>query len=127
VVSDRYTGLAIKGYDPVAYFVDGRAEEGRADLEYPFAGVIWRFRNQGNRAAFRDSPATYMPQFGGYDPMAVARGVATPGNPLVWSVAEDRLYLFFSYEARAQFLADAERMTTAAEVNWPAVQSVLVP
>ena len=127
VVTDRYSGLAIEGYDPVAYFNDGRPEQGRASEEYRFSGVVWRFRNEGNRAAFRGDPSVYMPGFGGYDPVAVARGVAVPGNPLVWAVADEKLYLFFSYEARARFLGDPRSTTRAAEARWPAVRSLLVP
>ena len=66
-------------------------------------GAVWRFRNEGNRAAFADHPEVYMPRFGGYDPVAVARGVAVPGHPLFWAVAGERLYLFYSAEARAAF------------------------
>ncbi len=127
VVTDRYSGLAIDGYDPVAYFIDGRAEQGRPSEEYRFAGVVWRFHNEGNRAAFRGDPNAYMPSFGGYDPVAIGRGVAVAGNPLVWAVADEKLYLFFSYEARARFLGDPGRAMVAAEARWPAVRSLLVP
>src|SRR5262249_13416937 len=75
VVSDQHTGVALYGFDPVAYFVDGRARQGSAKFEWRYAGVVWRFRNEGNRAAFIDRPADYLPRFGGYDPLAVARGV----------------------------------------------------
>ena len=56
VVTNRHTGLAIDGFDPVAYFVDGAPSSGRADLEFRFAGATWRFRNEGNRAAFAAAP-----------------------------------------------------------------------
>src|SRR5262245_48742542 len=75
VVSDQQTGLALYGFDPVAYFVDGRARQGSPKLEWHYAGVVWRFCNEGNRAAFIERPADYVPRFGGYDPLAVARGV----------------------------------------------------
>ena len=76
VVVDRHTGLAISGFDPVAYFTDG----GAADRAGPssnsaYAGAVWRFRNEGNRAAFAADPEIYMPRFGGYDPVGVARAV----------------------------------------------------
>src|SRR5712671_7015376 len=69
VVANRHTGLAISGFDPVAYFTDGKAVPGKGDFEYAFAGVVWRFHNEGNRGAFADDPDIYMPQFGGYDPV----------------------------------------------------------
>src|ERR1700738_4244256 len=103
VVSDRLTGLAMNGIDPVAYFTDAAPLYGRAEQEYRYAGVIWRFRNEGNKAAFVANPEVYMPRYGGYDPIAVGRAVAVPGNPLVWTVVGERLYLFYSEEARARF------------------------
>ena len=68
--------------------------------------MIWRFRNEGNRAAFVADPEVYMPRFGGYDPVAVARGASAPGHPELWLIAEERLYLFYSAAARDAFAGD---------------------
>src|SRR4051812_10740490 len=76
VVVDRHTGLALYGVDSVAYFTDGKPVAGREEFEYRFAGAIWRFDNEGNRAAFAADPDVYMPQYGGYDPVGVGRGHA---------------------------------------------------
>lgn len=126
VVSDRHTGLAIDGVDPVAYFTDAEPVFGLPEFEYRHEGVIWRFRNEGNRVAFARNPEIYMPQYGGYDPIAIGRGVAVPGNPLVWVVARQRLYLFFSEVARTQFVTDVDKMVAAAEAKWPTVLAALV-
>ena len=126
VVADWRTGLAIDGIDPVAYFTDAAAEPGRPELEYRFADVIWRFRNEGNRAAFIAAPEVYMPRFGGYDPKGVARGVATPGNPKLWVRQANRVYLFHNEETQAQFAADPQSAIEAAEQRWPAVMKELV-
>jgi hypothetical protein len=126
VVINRYTGLAIDGFDPVAYFVEGAPKEGRADLELRSDGAVWRFRNEGNRAAFAGAPAVYMPRFGGHDPMAVARGAATPGHPGLWLIAEQRLYLFYSAEARSAFAQDPASAIDAAERSWPELRRTLV-
>jgi hypothetical protein len=127
VVANRHTGLAIDGFDPVAYFVDAGPELGRAGLELRSGGATWRFRNEGNRAAFAAAPAVYTPRFGGYDPVGVARGVATPGNPAIWLIAEQRLYLFYSEQARDAFEADPDGVIDAAERSWPGVRRTLVP
>lgn len=127
IVVDRHTGLAIHGFDPVAYFTDAKASVGRENLELSLGGVVWRFRNLGNRAAFADHPDIYMPRFGGYDPVAVGRGVATPGHPHLWVVADDRLYLFHSPEAQSIFAADPEQVIAAAQARWVDVVSTLVP
>lgn len=126
IVVDPRTGLAINGFDPVGYFADAQPMLGRPDLEYPFAGAVWRFRNEGNRAAFADKPDVYMPRLGGYDPMAVGRGLATPGHPMVWLIANKRLYLFRNMESRDAFIADQQQAIEAAEAKWPTVQAALV-
>jgi hypothetical protein len=127
VVLDRHTGLALYGFDPVAYFTDGKPMAGRPEFELPFAGAVWRFRNEGNRAAFIDRPDVYMPRFGGHDPLAVARGVAVPGNPQVWLVARQRLYLFQTPETCEAFAADPDKALAAAQAKWPEVVEALVP
>jgi hypothetical protein len=127
IVVDRHTGLAIGGFDPVAYFVEAEAVLGKGDFEYALADSVWRFRNEGNRAAFVDKPEVYMPRFGGYDPVAVAREVGVPGNPRLWLIIEQRLYLFYSPEARTVFADNFETIVEAAARNWPAVQTTLSP
>lgn len=127
IVVDPHTGLAISGYDPVAYFTDNAPRPGKAEIEYTFAGAVWRFRNQGNRAAFLDDSDIYMPRFGGYDPVGVARGTALPGDPRLWLISGERLYLFFTPENKAAFAADPEQIATDAERKWPTVQLTLAP
>ena len=71
-------------------------------------GAVWRFRNEGNRAAFVGHPEIYGPQFGGYDPVDVARGVTVAGNPRFWLIRGQRLYLFGREEAATAFAANPE-------------------
>jgi hypothetical protein len=121
VVFNRYTGLAIDGFDPVAYFVDGKPRLGRPDLELRADGANWRFANEGNMAAFAANPEIYAPRFGGHDPMAVVRGAATAGHPEVWLIADGHLYLFYSDAARQGFARDPASAIEAAERHWPDV------
>lgn len=125
VVVNRYTGLAIEGYDPVAYFVDARAELGRPDFEASEAGAVWRFRNEGNRASFVANPEIYGPQFGGYDPIDLGRGVTYAGNPRFWLISGQRLYLFGREENRDAFAADPARILRDAMARWPALEQNL--
>jgi YHS domain-containing protein len=127
IVVDRHSGIALSGYDPVAYFTDGEALLGRATFELAYAGTVWRFRNEGNRAAFEADPDIYMPRFGGYDPVGIARGVGVPGHPHLWLIAGERLYFFYSGEARDAFRADPDEVTENADKMWPAVQRTLSP
>lgn len=127
IVVDRNSGLAIHGFDPIAYFTDGVPTLGKGQFEYPHAGVVWRFRNPGNLAAFAADPDIYMPRFGGYDPVGISRGLALAGDPRIWMITGERLYLFQSAENRAIFSVDIERFVTAAEETWPAVSHTLSP
>ncbi len=127
IVADRLTGFAIGGFDPVAYFTDGKPVPGRAEFELSSAGVVWRFANEGNRAAFAANPEVYAPQFGGYDPIAIARGVSTAGHPEIWLISNSRLYLFYNATAREAFAANPDAARLAAEEKWPEVMRTLVP
>jgi hypothetical protein len=84
-------------------------------------GAVWRFINEGNRAAFAGHPEVYAPRFGGYDPVAIGRGRSVPGHPLFWLVVGQRLYFFYSENARAAFLADPGRIIDTAERRWPEI------
>jgi hypothetical protein len=119
------TGLAISGFDPVAYFTDGKALFGRPELELNVDGSVWRFTNEGNRGAFVKDPEIYAPRFAGYDPLAIGRGRSVQGHPLIWAVAGQRLYLFYSEQTRASFLADPGRIIDTAERKWPDVSRSL--
>jgi hypothetical protein len=125
VVVDRHSGLAILGFDPVAYFTDGQPLPGKDEFERPHAGAVWRFCNEGNLAAFAAAPEIYMPQFGGYDPTGIARGVPVPGNPRFWLIWNERLYLFYSGEAKDAFARDSEEMLATAVQGWELLQRKL--
>ena len=122
---DRHTGLALYGIDPVAYFTDKKPVAGRPDVEFTYAGAVWRFGNEGNRAAFAADPDVYMPRFGGYDPVGISRGLATPGYPALWVVHDERLYLFYAADARAAFIANPDAVIAAAAARWSTVKSEL--
>ncbi len=125
-VFNRNTGLAIDGYDPVSYFVDGKPRLGRSDFEVRYGGAGWRFVNEGNMAAFEADPEVYAPRFGGHDPVAIQRGVVTPGHPSLWVIADHHLYLFFTEAARNAFADDPESGIEAAERHWPEVRRTIV-
>ena len=125
VVVNRYSGLAIEGFDPVAYFTESMAAQGLPDFEARAAGAIWRFRNPGNRASFEAHPEIYGPQFGGYDPVDLGRGVTYAGNPRFWVVVGQRLYLFGREENRDAFTANPAQFLKEATARWPALQQGL--
>jgi hypothetical protein len=125
VVVNRYSGLAIEGFDPVAYFTDQLAAQGVPDFEASEAGAVWRFRNEGNRASFVSHPEIYGPRFGGYDPVDLGRGVTYAGNPRFWLVVDQRLYLFGREDSRDAFAANPARFLKDATARWPALEQGL--
>ena len=88
---------------------------GLPDFEAMQGGAVWRFHNEGNRASFAEHPEIYGPQFGGYDPTEVARGVTQAGNPMFFVVADQRLYLFSREANRDAFAADPAAFPGAGE------------
>jgi len=125
VVVNRYSGIAIEGFDPVTYFTESMALQGLPDFEAREAGAVWRFRNEGNRASFVAHPEIYGPQFGGYDPVDLGRGVTYAGNPRFWVVAGQRLYLFGREENRDAFAVEPERFLKDATARWPVLEQGL--
>lgn len=121
IVFDPYTGLSIGGYDPVAYFVEGRPVQGEDSFEEVYGDTFWHFASEANAAAFRAAPAIYIPGFGGYSVGAVIRGIAQPGNPTIFTIHNNRLYFFADAEERQTFLTDPKAMLAAAATRWPDV------
>ncbi len=124
VVTNHHTGLAIDGYDPVGYFIQSRPIAGKSGIETYQGGAIWRFSNERDRDIFLSAPDIYGPQFGGYDPIDLAHGRIVAGQPLIWLVYGQRLYLFSRIENRDAFRADPSRLADAAE-KWPALSDTL--
>ena len=125
VVVNRFSGIAIEGFDPVAYFVQHRPVLGLEAFEARQDGAVWRFHNEGNRASFMAHSEIYGPQFGGHDPVEVARGIAFAGNPRFWLISGERLYLFGREANRDAFAANPESFLPGAAARWPRLKQTL--
>ena len=110
IVTDRISGIAIMGYDPVAYFTDNAAVLGSPHNETTWKGVVWRFANAANKAVFERDPEVYAPFLGGYDPIGHAYGRNVTGNPHVFVISNDQVYFFYNHENREKFLHPATAM-----------------
>ena len=86
--------LAIKGYDPVAYFTIGRPTRGLPEIEYVWDEQRYRFASAEDRELFKADPVRYAPQFGNYCAMALAEGELSEANPENWLISEGKLYIF---------------------------------
>ncbi|MDR3374273.1 MAG: YHS domain-containing (seleno)protein [Ancalomicrobiaceae bacterium] len=118
---DTYTGLALGGNDPVAYFVDGMPREGLAEHELDWGGTTWHFANEGNLAAFRQNPEVYAPRFGGRCAFAMSEGLSVEGQPQFFVIHRDRLYLFANAGNRVAFLTDPDGYAVEATRQWAEV------
>lgn len=121
VVTNRVSGYAISGFDPVAYFVSGGPVAGRGDYVFVYDRALWRFHNEGNLNAFRRHPAVYEPLFGGYDPVAIAQGKPVEGVPQIWAVVGARLMLFSSTDNRDALLKGPRTWLATAALRWPSL------
>src|SRR5690606_13006433 len=99
-------GLAIHGYDPVAYFSEGRPVEGKAEFTHTYEGTEWRFATAANRDAFAADPARYAPQYGGYCAWAVSQGYTAPIDPDAWRIEGGQLYLNYSRSVQRDWAED---------------------
>jgi YHS domain-containing protein len=115
-------GLALDGYDPVAYFVDGTPVRGSAAFEQTIDGTRYRFVSAENRDRFAAEPAKYLPQYGGFCAWAVSRGYTANGDPLAWRIVDGRLFLNYSKRVQRMWEEDVPGNITKGDANWPAIR-----
>jgi hypothetical protein len=120
VVTDLRTGVALFGYDPVSYHLDGQARQGLPDFEITLNDRIWRFTSAANKAAFKADPAVYVPQFGGHDGVSVGEGILIKGDPQLFVIAAGQVVLFRDEANRDRF-AREQMVRQKSRENWPSV------
>ncbi len=111
-------GVAIHGYDPVAYFDDLEAVPGEPGIETVWAGTRWRFSSERNRARFLDDPRRYAPQYGGFEAYGVALGKAYDVDPTVFDVIDGKLYLHRNDRVRELWQRNPGGYIAEADAAW---------
>ncbi len=114
-------GVAIKGYDPVAYFTTGKPVKGDKEFEYKWKGAKWRFSSKEHLRLFMDAPEKYAPQYGGYWAYAVSRGTTADIDPDSWSIVDGKLYLNLNKKIQKLWKNDVPGNIKKADENWPGV------
>lgn len=116
------TGLAVQGYDPVAYFTAGKATEGKKDITASDAGVTYYFASGKNRNLFKADPAKYMPQYGGWCAYAMGEtGEKVEVDPETFKVLNGKLYLFYNKyfnNTLKTWNKDEPGLKKKADANW---------
>lgn len=111
-------GLAVQGYDTVAYFTEGEPVLGSSEHEVEMHGVRWRFSGAGNKERFLADPEAYMPRYGGFCSGAMSRGFKATIDPEAFAIIDGKLYLAYNQAGMGRFEADTESNVAAADENW---------
>jgi len=117
------SGLALKGYDPVAYFTEGRPVQGKAEFTARHEGAVYRFASVVNRDAFAAAPAKYVPEYGGYCAFGTASGYKAPIEPDAWTIVDGKLYLNYNQSVRSRWASDIPGYIRKADSQWPVIRS----
>lgn len=121
VNKSRFGGVAIEGYDPVAYFADAAPIKGDSAITHEWNGATWRFANPENRDRFVADPEAFAPQYGGYCAYAVSKGTTAGIDPRAWTIVDGKLYLNYSKKIQKTWEEDVPGYIAKADANWPGV------
>lgn len=117
------TGLAMRGYDPVAYFTDGAPTRGDTSITAVHADATYRFASKEHKALFEANPETYLPAYGGYCAFGTAMGVKVDGDPSYWRIVDDKLYLNLSAGVQERWQGDIPGFIDQADDKWTTIAS----
>jgi YHS domain-containing protein len=115
-------GSAIRGYDPVAYFTEGRPVEGVSEHTLEWKGATWYFASADNLEAFRAEPERFAPQYGGYCAWAVSQGYTASIDPEAWDIVDGKLYLNYNRSVQETWQGDRSGFIALADGAWPGLQ-----
>lgn len=114
-------GVAIKGYDPVAYFNQQKAVEGSDSYTTDWSGSKWKFVSQGSLDSFKLAPEKYAPQYGGFCAYGTSENHLSPTDPKAWTVVDGKLYLNYNLDVKNLWIKDTSNRIKAADGFWPSL------
>ncbi|MDX1431358.1 MAG: YHS domain-containing (seleno)protein [Gammaproteobacteria bacterium] len=119
VNTGHFGNVAIKGYDPVAYFTEREAMEGSAEHTLKWLGANWRFVSEDNKRIFAADPQRYAPQYGGHcaTGLAIHGGLTKDIDPEAWAIIDGKLYLNYS-KLTNELLTGGRVSAEKADTNW---------
>jgi YHS domain-containing protein len=120
-VNRNRQGVAIGGYDPVAYFTDGRAIKGRPGFSARHDGATYWFASAAHRDQFVAAPQRYLPQYGGYCAYGVAQGGKFDVDPTAFAVVDGKLYLNLDHDVQTLWRKDVPGFIQKADQQWPSL------
>ncbi len=117
-----FGNVALRGYDPVAYFLEGRPVKGQKEFSHEYADANWRFASSGNRDRFAADPEKYAPQYGGFCAWGISQAKFFDGDPEVWKVTGGKLYVNYNKEIEKTWEQDIPGFIEKADHNWPRLE-----
>ena len=127
VTNQSADGIAIEGFDTVAYHTIGVAQKGSHNFQVTWSASIWYFTSPDNRQSFSDDPEKYAPLFGGYDPYGMpVSGAAQPATPELWETIGDKLYLFYSGQTRTLWQENRAQNLKNANNQWTKIKQQIL-
>ncbi len=121
-VNASSTGLALQGYDPVAYFTEGAPTKGSYKITSVYEDTTYRFSSEANKATFEADPEAYLPKYGGYCALGTAMGVKVDGDPTIWRIVDDELYLNLSSDIQERWFGDIPGYVEKADTKWTEIE-----
>jgi YHS domain-containing protein len=116
-------GVALSGYDPVAYFTDKKPVKGQEKFNAKFQEGTYWFSSEANRDTFLAEPTKYAAQYGGYCAYAASLGKKAPGDPTQWTVLNNKLYINYDARIQKQWSADREAFIEKADKKWNGIKN----
>jgi YHS domain-containing protein len=116
-------GVALRGYDAVAYFTQGQPVKGVPQFQAQYQGVVFHFASAAHRDSFIASPEKYAPQYGGYCAFGMSNGYKAATDPASFTVREGKLYLNYNSEVQKMWTANMPALINKADQLWPAAST----
>jgi YHS domain-containing protein len=115
------TGIAIQGYDPVAFFTQGKPVKGQPQFESRYNGARYLFASAEDKATFDANPAMYEPQFGGFCAYGASQGHTAPVKVEAFQIVNGRLLMQYDLDVKKEFNKDQQGNLKKADQNWPGI------
>lgn len=116
-------GKAIKGYDVVAFFKEGKPVEGADSLVYKYKESDWLFASRANLEAFKAEPEKFVPQYGGYCAYGTSEGHKAPTQAETWTIVDDKLYFNYNMKVKNSWSKNQKERIDKADVQWPLIKN----
>jgi YHS domain-containing protein len=116
-------GVAIRGFDPVAFFTESKPVKGDEKISYEWKAARWLFSSIANMESFKNDPEKYAPQYGGYCAYGMADGHKAPTETDTWTIIDDKLYFNYNRKVKEMWSKDTKGFIEKANANWPVLKN----